>query len=84
MFLHAAGYRFFELENPKVIRPLVKKRAKDLSLKGTVLMAPEGVNLCLSGENANIRAFQDLTTPNIRADELDHNTAEFRETARSI
>jgi UPF0176 protein len=44
-----AGYKFAALENLKALRERLAERCKTWSLKGTILLAPEGVNLFVAG-----------------------------------
>ena len=55
--LNIAAYRFVALDDPAQLRAAFKARAQALGLKGTILVAPEGINLFLAGTEANIGAF---------------------------
>ena len=45
----AAFYRFVRLDRPEELRQRIARRAESLGLKGTVLLAEEGINATLSG-----------------------------------
>lgn len=55
--LNIAAYRFVALEGLPRLREQIKSRCKALELKGTVLLAEEGINLFLAGAAANVEAF---------------------------
>ena len=47
--LNLAGYRFVLLDDLAALRQRLFDGAEAAGLKGTVLLAPEGINLCLAG-----------------------------------
>ncbi len=49
-----AAYRFVELDDCALLRQPWLARAQQLALKGTLLLAPEGINFNLAGSAANI------------------------------
>jgi len=55
--LNIAAYRFVALERLPQLREAMKSRCQALGLKGTVLIAEEGINLFLAGTAANVEAF---------------------------
>jgi predicted sulfurtransferase len=60
--INIAAYRFVQLSHnilPK-LQFSIKSKAKDLGLKGTVLLSIEGINLFISGEKNGIRSFQNF------------------------
>lgn len=69
--LNIAAYRFVDLGDAQAIdslRQQVQARAGELALKGTVLLAPEGINLFLAGPAAEVQAFIDwLCTGSVHA-----------------
>ena len=54
-YLNISAYRFVELDSPKALREQVLKRCVEAGLKGTVLIAPEGINLFLAGAEEPLR-----------------------------
>ncbi|NJR44073.1 hypothetical protein HC761_01025 [bacterium] len=54
-----AGYRFVYLNDVDAQIPLQQGRCVALDLRGTILLAPEGINLFLAGASAAISAFLD-------------------------
>ena len=55
--LNIAAYRFVSLDDPgSWVEPL-RARCTTLALKGTIIVATEGVNLFLAGASADIEAF---------------------------
>ena len=55
--VNIAAYRFVALNDLPALRERVRERAEDLALKGTVLLAPEGINLFLAGTGVATDAF---------------------------
>jgi UPF0176 protein len=55
--LNIAAYRFVALERLPELRGELLTRCKEHALKGTVLVAAEGINLFLAGAAAQIEAF---------------------------
>ena len=64
MLLNVAAYHFVEIADPAALAACLRERAETGGLRGTVLVAPEGVNLFLAGDEVEIRAFLDA----LRAD----------------
>ncbi len=62
--LNIAAYRFVALDNLPELRSEMQARCKALGLKGTVLLAGEGINLFLAGAAADVENFLDA----LRAD----------------
>ena len=56
-FVNISGYKFVELENLQNLRTQILEWANQLKLKGTVLLASEGINLFVAGLEANIDEF---------------------------
>jgi UPF0176 protein len=55
--LNVAAYRFAALPDVAALRDAVWRQAAEGHLKGTVLLAEEGINLCLAGDAARLRGF---------------------------
>jgi UPF0176 protein len=55
--LNIAAYRFVAIEHPHDLRETLLAQARSLALKGTILLAEEGINLFLAGEPVQVRAF---------------------------
>lgn len=55
--LNIAAYRFVALDDLQQLRAALKLRGAELGLKGTILIAAEGINLFLAGAAANVEAF---------------------------
>lgn len=54
---HVAAYRFVELQDLPGRRAAITAAARDQGLIGIVLLAPEGINVCLAGEEAGLLRF---------------------------
>lgn len=57
MFTHVAGYRFVGIDDPDALVGILHARADALALRGTILVAREGLNLFLAGAPASVDAF---------------------------
>jgi UPF0176 protein len=57
MITNIAAYLFVRIDDPQTLRATLKPLCEDLALKGTILVAPEGINLFLAGIEANIDQF---------------------------
>jgi UPF0176 protein len=53
--LNISAYQFVELPDAHQLRPVLTERAQRLQLKGTVLLALEGINLFLAGPTDAVR-----------------------------
>ena len=57
--LNISAYKFVTLSDCAALRESIRSRAAALELKGTVLLAEEGINLFLAGAPERMRAFVD-------------------------
>ncbi|EHR70627.1 putative sulfurtransferase [Burkholderiales bacterium JOSHI_001] len=64
MILNVSTYRFVAIDDPHALRDTLHQRALQHGLKGTVLLAHEGINLFLAGEPGALNAWLDA----LRAD----------------
>ena len=55
--LNIAAYRFVSLSEPAQWRERIRSQATVHALKGTVLLAEEGINLCLAGTEPDVRTW---------------------------
>lgn len=55
--LNIAAYRFVTLAQPEALQTLIRERLEGRAIKGTVLLAGEGINLFLAGAAADIHDF---------------------------
>ncbi len=53
-FTHVSFYKFVEIDDPAKLQSQLKVRLQELELKGTVLIATEGINVMLAGTEASI------------------------------
>ena len=56
-FLNISAYRFVELDDTTVLRERLRNACLEAGLKGTVLLAPEGINMFLAGEPDKLKAW---------------------------
>ena len=59
MIANIAAYKFVPLNDRESLRERLLQRCCELELKGTILLAPEGINLFLAGSKASIEALLD-------------------------
>lgn len=59
MFTNIAAYKFARMEGLKELRPRLLARCRGLDLKGTILLAPEGINLFLAGRPDSVESLLD-------------------------
>ena len=52
-----AAYLFVSIEDIETLKEQLQQRCQALALKGTILIANEGINLFLAGQQAGIEAF---------------------------
>lgn len=64
--LNIAAYRFVTLNDLPILRARLFSAAASRSLKGTVLLAEEGINLFLAGEAVAVREWLALLTKDLR------------------
>jgi UPF0176 protein len=57
MVLNIAAYQFVRIADPQDLAGRVRASAEASALRGTVLVAPEGINLFLAGDAAAVRGF---------------------------
>ena len=57
MFLTIAFYQFVSLENIEQLQAFIYKFCQKNSIKGTILLASEGINGTISGQKNNIHKF---------------------------
>src|SRR5688572_16290670 len=55
--LNIAAYRFVPIADPAPLAAALRESAAALALRGTVLVAPEGINVFLAGAEADVRAW---------------------------
>ena len=55
--LNISAYRFTAIHDPVTLRPVLRARAEAANLKGTILLAEEGINLFLAGDANDVRGF---------------------------
>ena len=56
-FINIAAYKFVTFEDTLERRPVFQEICKNLALKGTILLTPEGINLFLAGTRDDIDSF---------------------------
>lgn len=81
--LNTSAYKFVPLHDISVLRESVLVQAQALGLKGTVLIAEEGINLFLAGEATAVRQFfvhlrQDLRFADVQPKESWSDSQPFK------
>ncbi len=69
--LVVAAYRFVDLDDGSVLQATLDASAADAGLKGTLLIAPEGINFTLAGEPDALEAWLDALQADPRFAALD-------------
>ena len=59
MVLNIAAYRFVAIDDPRALADHILSLATLHALRGTALVAPEGINIVLAGGEGQVRAFLD-------------------------
>jgi UPF0176 protein len=57
--LNISAYHFVPLPDAQALQAPLRQKAQAMGLKGTVLLAEEGINLFLAGSPASVRAYVD-------------------------
>lgn len=55
--VNISAYKFITLDDTEALRPRLHEMCETLSLKGTILLAPEGINMFLAGAREAIDGF---------------------------
>ena len=55
--LNISAYLFTRIIDREQLRPVLRERAEAAGLKGTILLAEEGINLFLAGDAEAVRGF---------------------------
>lgn len=63
--LNVSAYLFTRIDDPASVRTVLRERAGGAGLRGTILLAEEGINLFLAGQESAVRGF----LSELRADE---------------
>lgn len=69
--LNAAAYRFVPIDDPHGLRDRLLGQASRRGLRGTILLAGEGLNLFLAGEAQDLREFLGLLRADARFADLE-------------
>lgn len=56
-FCNAAAYKFVHLPNLPALRQRLMQRTRELGLRGTILLSPEGINLFVAGSPSVVQDF---------------------------
>jgi UPF0176 protein len=57
--LNVSAYLFTRIDEPQTLRQVLRERALAAGLRGTILLAEEGINLFLAGRPEEVRGFVD-------------------------
>jgi UPF0176 protein len=77
-FINLAGYRFVQLERLPELKAAFKASCRELDLKGTILLSPEGINIFVSGFTSEVTHFKAFVRADSRLAGL-----QFKESASS-
>lgn len=59
-FINLAGYKFVALDALDARKAMLVRRCRELELKGTILLSPEGINVVTAGSESATAEFQAL------------------------
>ena len=84
MILNIAAYLFTPIDDPDALAAQLRERAEAGALRGTVLVAPEGINLFLAGPPGAVDAFVEAlrTDPRFAAIEVKRSRSAAQPFAR--
>ncbi len=68
---NVAAYKFVHIDDLPAAREQLRRLSKSLRLRGTILLAHEGINLFVAGEDASIEAFIEVVRTDQRFSDLD-------------
>ena len=57
-FINLAGYKFVQLDRLPDLKAAFKASCRELGLKGTILLSPEGINIFVSGSMPEVTRFK--------------------------
>jgi UPF0176 protein len=69
--LNIATYRFVAIADPAALKAEWLPRAEAMGLKGTILIAPEGINMFLASAETTVRSFLAMVNDDARFADLD-------------
>lgn len=70
-YVNIAAYKFITIDDTEALRPQYQDKCNALSLRGTVLLTPEGINMFLSGTREHIDAYLDWVRADARFADLE-------------
>lgn len=73
----AALYQFKEIADCATTKALLKKFCQDHQIKGTLILATEGINGTVSGNRENISTLKNLLTQSLGFDKLEYKESLF-------
>jgi UPF0176 protein len=70
-FTNIAYYKFVSIENPSELRETLLSVCQEWNIKGTIILALEGINSCLVGTEESINAFISFMRTDTRFADID-------------
>jgi UPF0176 protein len=74
-YLVCAFYKFVELPDYKDLQPKLKKLMNQHQVRGTILLAEEGINGTISGHSQDVEEIMDWLSSDSRLDDIDAKTS---------
>jgi len=71
-------YKYISIENPNTFREKQFKLCRELNLLGTILIAKEGINGCLSGKEKDIQKYMDELHKDVRFSDVKFKVTKAR------
>ena len=75
----AALYKFVTLDDYKSLKPKILEELLNREIRGTLLLALEGINGTISGKESQINAFLDWLQSDVRFSGIDHKISYHKE-----
>lgn len=78
-YVNLAAYKFIRLDDTEAMRPRFQAICRELDLRGTILLTPEGINLFLSGTSAAIERLVDWLRGDARLADIEIKYSDSQE-----
>ena len=72
-------YKYIEIKKPEILRDLIKNKCSNFNLNGRILIAHEGINASVCGDNKTIENFKDWIKNEKLFNDLTFREQEFKE-----
>ena len=77
MFCISTFYKFLDIEKPSELQSALKKYGTDFNIKGTIILATEGINATIAGSDGDISEFESLILSHIGEINFQHTHSKY-------